>query len=202
VEMRLDRSRRGPRDLRDLAAAEAVDVVEDERVPRPIRERGDRPLEVDPRLRLDTGRSSRPPIHLGPVIEAGPAARLRSLAIPDYVERDAVEPGGEGGIAPVGADARPDPDEHVLRQLGRAVGTAQPQAERVDLPDVSTVELLVGGRVPGLASPNQLGRPGFPLALSFDRRGDGKHCAFRSGSSRPLPHRTLKPSNWFNGGGA
>ena len=72
-----------------------------------------------------------------------PVVALRPHPLQDHVHGDAMQPGGEGGVASEQVELLPGADEDVLGQLVRLVSPGHAADQAVDAREVRAVEALV-----------------------------------------------------------
>jgi CBS domain-containing protein len=151
--------------LGNLLVLEPFDIVEDEDPAGPVRQPGNGLVEI--RRRGSLGAC------LGDGIEQVEILR-RFMATPPapapesphhLVDRDPVEPGGEGALPAVAAELLPRSHEDVLGQfLGQHSVAREPETEGVHPPNVRVIQHPEGGRISGLGGANGISHGnGIPL---------------------------------------
>lgn len=133
--------------LGDLPVLEALDVVEHEHLAGAIGQ------SLHSGLQLEREVGSRPPAGGPPQhalgVRSDPLTPYAEPLSPrqDQVDRDAVEPGGERGLAPEGVQLLPGADEHVLRDLVREIGSQHASDKGMNAGDVQPVQPLECGQI-------------------------------------------------------
>ncbi len=127
----------------DLFVRVSLNIVENDRQTGPFGQPGDRFFEVDGR---------RVPVRMVSLLDGSqvvdrchaPVTPLpRPNADKDVIDGEAMEPGRESRLAPVGGDGAPELDEDLLRQLvGPVDVSGHANAQGVDAPDVLAIQPL------------------------------------------------------------
>src|SRR5688572_23607867 len=121
----------------------ALDIVQDEHFPRGRGEALERRIEIHAEVAAAPCR--RHPLQrvLAVADEAVPQRAERAKALDNHIDREAVEPRGEGGVAAKRAELLPGAHEHVLRQLVGGIRSRHAAGQPVhprDMPRINAFE--------------------------------------------------------------
>jgi hypothetical protein len=165
VQLRFRRPHRDREEFGDLLVPVALDVEEGEDLPRSFGEELDGPLQVEAELGV---RRASGGVRHGDVVLPEPVAEAGIPGAPgeEEVDREAVQPGGEGGLPAEGAELLPGADEGILSGLVGLGGAEHPPGEGVDAGAVAAVEALEGGQIAGGGEAQVV-----PLGRGCSRRG-------------------------------
>jgi len=138
VQLPLGCPRRNADQFGDLPMLVPLDVVQDEHLPRGIRQAADGGLEVDGKNTVLWRNRQSPQLVLVVILPAPPASL--ALVLDDDVDREPVQPSAELRIPAETVESLPRADEDVLREVLGQLESRHPARERVDSGDVKAVQ--------------------------------------------------------------